>query len=175
MTDTIMIFTVESFETIRQQSGSQYWRINTARAREKSYLLAVQNKRKATNERENWQFATGDAPQGSGFLLGKIIDVVPTDDPTRRRIVVSEIAHIDLPNIWPGDRSPILYRDLATFGIDPDKLTWVPVPPVAATMATEASEATEAAKPVFDIEIVKANIAAAHHVPLASVTITIRL
>jgi hypothetical protein len=169
MTDTIMILTVESFETIRQQGGSQYWRINTARAREHTYLLAVQNRKKATYERENWDFATGDAPQGSGFLLGKIIDVVPTDDPNRRRIVVSEIAHIDLPDIWPGQRSPILYRDLAAFGIDLDKLTWLPVAPVAATTVDEA------AKPNFDIEIVKANIAAAYHVPSVNVTITIRL
>src|SRR6202011_6153929 len=93
------------------------------------YLLAVQNRRKATFERENWEFATGDAPQGSGFLLGRIAYVVPTRQPGRSRIVVSEVAHIDLPNIWPGERSPILYRDLAQFGIDPAKLTWEPVAP----------------------------------------------
>jgi len=126
---TMIIFTAKSVDTILQEGGSAAWRLDRNHARQCDYAVCTRN------AYSDW--GDGTEPHHTGFLVGKIRDVVPAADrPDRFLIQFSEYARINVPDAWVGGRNPVRYGDLESLGIDPSTLTWeaMPEPTVPATV-----------------------------------------
>jgi hypothetical protein len=101
MSDVISVFTFKSVETILADGGSQSWVLDRVRASRCDYLVCCRNSNNPAVE--------GVEDHGSAFLVGKVKDVVASDeDEGRWKILISEFAHIDWPDQWSG-RNPVAY------------------------------------------------------------------
>ena len=124
-TPCILVLTARSPERIIKEGGSQAWRLSQRRAKGMEYIVCVQN-------RHNHTFGDANQPHHVAFMIGRIADVVPSEETDGRyKVVFSEYAIINVPKAWPGLRSPVLYMDLERLGIDPSKLDWQPMPVVS--------------------------------------------
>jgi hypothetical protein len=115
----VVTFTARPLEEIVQDGGSRDWRLDPKRARQAEYLVCTQN-------RHSQGFRTPTAPHGAAFLIGRIADVVRSQErPERWLITISEYAALDppIPNIWGKSgnlRYPVWYTSLEALGIDVD-------------------------------------------------------
>ena len=113
MAKAIQTFTKYSFETIKSMGGDYAWVLNQNRARSYQYLVCC---------------SSGGANGGSAFLVGKIsgieFDHVGDKGKNRYAICVSEVAAVDIPDLWPGNQNPVRYTTLEDLGIDPSKLSF---------------------------------------------------
>ena len=161
----LLIFTVEGEDLIRRRGWSGYWPVNPERAKGFKYVLFCQNLRRSKVMKEEWDsFATGTKPHCTGFLLARIADVVPANqlDPSpnvkdRWILTLSDAAEVDLPKLWKGWRYSAYYQHtLQDLGLDPDKLSFEPMPsPVAvetadATQTVSLSELAEETKSISE-------------------------
>lgn len=112
--DTIVTFTNRSFETIEIEQEDRAWILNEDRAKFCKYLVCCHSE---------------GEKRGTAFLVGKIrgirfshIDL--NTNKKRRAIQVSELASIDLPNIWGGWQNPVHYTTLEDIGINISTLTF---------------------------------------------------
>ena len=94
----------------------------TPSARSTSYLVCTRNTKGSK----------GKEPHGSGFLIGRISDIVasPVAEGASRRylIQISEWARIDRPGLWTFGRNPVRYLDIAELGIDVEAVQFEPMP-----------------------------------------------
>lgn len=119
-TPCIAVFTCRGRERILREGGSQAWRMSTAQASKRGYIVCVQNRN------QGWGNATH--PHHTAFLVGKISGVVPSKgDSTRKLVKISEYADINVPDAWEGGRNPVAYMTLEEFGIDLENLEFRPV------------------------------------------------
>jgi len=171
MTDSaIVVFTGRGRNQILREGGSQAWALNAQRARKCSYLVCTQN-----HPGEEW--ATPEAPQGTGFLVGKIMGVEPSaEGEDRWHIRISEYAPIDIPDLWDGGRNPVRYTTLEALGIDPSTLNFEPMPePDAPSSGASAPAfAPSGSIPPLSIADAKRGLAAYFGVGLDAIEITIR-
>ncbi len=118
MTDTVMVFTSKSLETMKQEGGSGNWAANKDRIKHAKWIVATRN------QKSGW--TQGTEGHGSAFLIGRVSGIKPSPAPENNRFVIAfdRYAELDLPNKWTGDRNPVAYTDLATLGINPDELEW---------------------------------------------------
>jgi hypothetical protein len=149
MTEAIQTFTENSFDEIVAQSGDYDWVVNPNRAKNCQYLVCCHS---------------GGVDRGMGFLVGKISHVeftkVGKNGKNRYRIGVTEVAHIDSPNLWPGQQNPVRYTSLEGLGIDLAKLKFQKVLPSKSEVLT--------------IEQAKAGLAKQFGVSPNSIEITIK-
>lgn len=170
MTDTaIVVFTGRGLNQILREGGSQAWALNAQRARKCAYLVCTQN-----HPGEEW--ATPEAPQGTGFLVGKIKGVEPSaEGEDRWHIRISEYARIDVADLWDGGRNPVRYSTLHDLGIDPSNLTFEPVPEAPLAGASVSPAAGQSGEVVpLSITDAKRGLAAYFGVGLDAIEITIR-
>jgi len=137
----ILCNTVEGIGEIWRKNGTGYWHVSQHRWKGFEFMVLTQNFWKAQEMKGNmpgaWSFATGQAPHGSAFAVGRLagLEEWTDNDPGeswRGTFIFSEIARLDppIPNVWPGVRSSILYdKTLSGLGIDPSSLKWEPMPP----------------------------------------------
>ena len=120
--DTVVVFTWKNLETMFDQGGCGDWVANEDRLAKCTYLVATANAyAKDTQHSHQWH--------SHAFLVGKISGIkAAPENPGRRIIQLSEYAEINVPNGWSGQRNPVRYSDLSEFGIDPDKIDWIPFP-----------------------------------------------
>ena len=122
--DAIAVFTGKSVETLLSDAGSGSWLLNEKHARRQRYLVCVRNA-------PNAEAGAGE-PHGSAFMVGKVSGLVrlaPVRGIDRWRIAISEYAlHDGREDVWHGRRNPVRYATLGEFGIDPEALTFKPVP-----------------------------------------------
>jgi hypothetical protein len=119
--EAVVVFTRKSTERIIKEGGSCWWRLDRNRARQCDFALCTRNAK--SNQVE------GRETHHSGFLAGKISDVVPAPDrPNRFLIQFSEFARVDILDAWRGDRNPVKYVQLNELGVDFSQLKWEPVP-----------------------------------------------
>jgi hypothetical protein len=118
MNDVVMVFTSKSLETMEQEGGSGNWAANKDRIKRAKWIVATRNKKSGWTQ--------GDEDHGSAFLIGRVAGIKPAPPPESNRFVVvfDRYAELNLPNAWTGHRNPVTYTDLATLGIDPEKLEW---------------------------------------------------
>jgi hypothetical protein len=113
MHKAIQTFTGHSFETIESRGGDYAWVLDQNKARTYEYLVCCSSV--GTN-------------RGNAFLVGKIsgveFDHVGDTGKNRYAICVSEIAAVDIPDLWPGNQNPVRYTTLEELGIDPSKLSF---------------------------------------------------
>jgi len=107
MNQAIQTFTQNSFEDIASQAGDYSWSLDQNRAKNYKFLVCC---------------SSVGASRGSGFLVGKIsgVEFHKLDDKGKNRYIiqVSEVAVIDIPDLWPGNQNPIRYTSLEELGID---------------------------------------------------------
>lgn len=170
----IAVLTFKSTEHILSVGGTCSWALNRAHARKFQYVVCTRN--------ANTRTAEGPEKHATGFLVGRIADVVPSPEyPERWLIQFSEYAEIAQPDVWgKGWRNPVRYTSLEDLGIDLASLKWKPMPEPVAT-------ATEIASPVQDADVqededslkltiaeAKEGLSATFGVPIEAIEIIIR-
>lgn len=101
MSDVISVLTYKSVDTILADGGSQSWVLDRMRASRCDYLVCCRNAHNPAVD--------GSEDHGSAFLVGKIKDVVPSDeDDGRWKVLISAFALVDWPDQWSG-RNPVGY------------------------------------------------------------------
>jgi hypothetical protein len=105
--------------------GTKAWRLNPQRVLKCKYVVVC---RLATPMDEETQ----SDPHRAAYLVGKVRDVIPAPgEPGRWFVRFSDYSEVLIPNIFPGQRSPVAYKtidDLQNLGLDPSALLFQPVP-----------------------------------------------
>lgn len=118
--ETIVLFTRKPIEETLERGGSDAWALGKARAENCTYCVLTRNA-----HHEN----TGPERHGSGFMVGKILDIIPAPERPERWIVrFSEYAEINIPNMWGGWRNPVIYQPESEIEIDFENLDWHAMP-----------------------------------------------
>jgi hypothetical protein len=129
--EAIVVLTFKSIDTLLRQGGTSSWKLDRTRARRCAYAVCTRNAEDPRVE--------GPEPHHTGFLVGKVLDVVPTPDRDGRFLLqFSEYALINEDEVWQGDRNPVRYAKVEDLKIDFDALDWQPMP----SMPTGMAEAT---------------------------------
>ena len=101
MNQAIQTFTENSFEDIVSQGGDYSWSLNQNRAKNYKFLVCC---------------SSVGANRKSGFLVGKIsgVEFHKVDEKKKNRYIIhiSEVAIIDVPDLWPGNQNPVRYTSL---------------------------------------------------------------
>ena len=133
--EALVVLTFKSVDTLLKQGGTSSWRLDRAHARRCAYAICTRNGKDRRCE--------GPEPHHTGFLVGKVLDVVPApNDDGDFLVEFSEYALIDIPEVWKGDRNPVRYAKIedleAEFDLRLDALDWQPMPakPTGAAVAT---------------------------------------
>jgi hypothetical protein len=128
----------------------------------------------------------GPEAHHAAFIVGKISDVVPckptpeNDEAPEKRYLIefSEYAHVNIPNVWAGERNPIKYRSADDLGIDFSTLNWEPMPKpdnLPAPVVTSTSPVTPKSNVVpLTMAEAKKGLALTFNVPPEAIEITIR-
>jgi hypothetical protein len=165
--DAIAIFTGKSVETILQDGGTQSWVLDRGNARHCRYAVLCRN--------THAEWSEGDEPHGAAFMVGRIGDVVPsTEVPDRWKILFSDYALVNIPDVWGGWRNPVRYTKMGKLGIEADSLAFSPMPePQAIEPVGEQRAASPQAAPLT-IADAKRALAETFGVSPDAVEITIR-
>jgi hypothetical protein len=123
----IFVLTGRNIEMILTEGGSQAWTIDANRAKDCEYVVCIQN-----HKQDYWD-SEHSAPHHTAFLVGKLSGIAAPDPGnddkgTRKKLVFSEYAEIDLADKWPHYRNPVFYGNLEEFGIDVTALHFQPMP-----------------------------------------------
>lgn len=124
----VFVLTGRGIETMLDEGGSQAWVIDTSRAKDCEYVVCVQN-----HKQDQFDSKQLSAPHHTAFLVGKLAGIAAADlgngeKGTRKKLLFSEYAEIDLADKWPRYRNPVFYGDLEDFGIDVAALNFQPMP-----------------------------------------------
>jgi len=157
MSDTVVVLTSKSTETMFEEGGSGHWVASKDRIERSKYLVAVRHGHSGWSE--------DDTPHNTAFIIGRDLSVLPGRE-DRLIIGFREYALVNVPDVWPGNRNPVAYMDLADIGIDASALEWLPFP---AHQIVEENRA----KPLT-IEEAKLGIAKALGISKDCITITIQ-
>ncbi|MGC5163184.1 hypothetical protein ACLQ3J_10730 [Rhodococcus sp. DT1] len=162
--DTVVVFTAKSLDKILREGGSQAWVLDPTRAKKCEWLVCTQNAHNAED------YADGNEPHGSAFMIGRISRISPaTDTDGRWRIEFSEYARIDQADVWAGDRNPVRYANLDALGISLDGVDFQRVERETAVAAT-----LPAASAALTIAQAKAGLAKTYGVDTSAIEIVIR-
>lgn len=124
----IFVLTGRGIEAILAEGGSQAWTIDSKRASDCGYVVCIQN-----HKQDYFDPKQLSAPHHTAFLVGKLAGLAAPDPGnddkgTRKKLVFSEYAEIDIADKWPGNRNPVFYGDLDEMGIDVTVLDFQPMP-----------------------------------------------
>jgi len=171
--EAIVVLTYKSIDTLLRQGGTSSWKLDRTRARRCAYAVCTRNAYDENTE--------GPEPHHTGFLVGKVRDVVPTPDRDGRFLVeFSEYALINEPEVWKGDRNPVRYANVEDLDIPFDTLKWRPMPPRPDDAAKAPAEPSQPAPAVsagdrpLTMAEAKRGLALTFGVPSEAIEITIR-
>ena len=124
----IFVLTGRGIETMVAEGGSQAWVINSKKINDYEYVVCIQN-----HKQDYFDPKQLSAPHHMAFFVGKLASITAADSysdekGTRKKLVFSEYAKIEMPDKWPGYRNPVFYGDLESFGIDVATLDFQPMP-----------------------------------------------
>ena len=124
MINTVMVFTSKPLETMFNEGGSGHWAANKMRLAKCEFLVATKSHLLAAH------FPHDNVLRGTGFLVGKISNVVDAPEDGRYIIQFSEYAEVDFPDAWPGHRNPVAYFNISDlekkFNFSLKTLNWKP-------------------------------------------------
>ena len=167
--EILVVFTGKSVETILNDGGTNWWRLDRNRARNCEFVLCTRNTKARWSE--------GPEEHHSGFLVGRVSGVVPeTDSPDEDRFQIefSEYAIVDVPDAWKGDRNPVKYAAaLEEFGVNPASLRWQSIPPRSESAVSSAHERPSGEGPLTIAEA-KRRLAVTFGVRADAIEITVR-
>ncbi|MBN9983776.1 hypothetical protein [Rhizobium laguerreae] len=162
MTDNVIsVLTFKSIDTILEVGGTQSWTLDRARAKGCKFAVVCRNAHHAGVE--------GSEAHGSAFMVGKVLDVVPsTETQGRWLILFSEYALVNVGDQWEG-RNPVRFWRTNDFDlIDFVALDWQPMPEFS------AGKATTLKGPGLTIAEAKAGLSLTFGVDPSAIEITIR-
>jgi len=162
MKDAVMVFTSKSLETMRLEGGTGNWAAKEERLKHSKWVIATRN------QKSNW--AQGEEPHGSAFLIGRVNGVKPAPAPEEGRFVIGfdRYAELNIANAWTNNRNPVAYTSLDALGIDPEKLEWKPF-----EIQNEAFPSETSNKPRIVIDQARSMIARALSIDPEAVKITV--
>ena len=178
--EVIVVFTAKSIERILEEGGTSAWRLDHNHARRCDFAVCTRNAH-AHWDQSNWAPAT--EAHRTAFLVGKIHDVVPcptTPEDKKARegrylVKFSEMARVEIPNLWKGDRNPVKYMSFKDLGINPSTLQWEPMPePVNAAKPSDAVVSINNGVKPLTMGEAKKGLALTFNVPPDAIEITIR-
>lgn len=127
--EIITVFTARSGESIIDDGGASWWRLDRNHARKCAYAVCTRN------AYADW--VQGTEEHQSAFLIGKVSGLLPysgNEEANEGRYLIqfSEYARVHMPNVWQGDRNPVKYSLLEEFqerfDTDLSALQWEPMP-----------------------------------------------
>lgn len=161
----IAVYTGDPTETILEEGGSKSLKLNEENARKAQYCVLCFN--------PNSKWSKGNVDRGSAFLIGKILDVLPSPTlPERFIVLFDEYAEVNLPDIWGGWRYPIKYTSLEDLGIEIAELKFQPMPK---KVDLKPNIAIQTGNNPLTVEAAKAGLALTFGVEPEAVEITIRV
>ena len=109
-------------------------------------------------------------------MIGRVAGIVPSPDNLKRWLIqIQDYAILEIPEVWPKLRYPVWYTTLEDLGIDPDGLTFRPLPPVnGRTLGSPVGAPPFLKAGHFTIADAKAALATSFGVPEDAIEITIR-
>ena len=130
--EMLIVFTAKSVEWCLEVGGTQSWALDPKRARHCDYAVLCQNR--------TTEWGDGKEPHRTAFMIGHIVDVVPSTETDGRWLVkFDKYARINIPDYWEGLHNPVRYRKLDELPLSISDLTFEPMP--------EISNHPETAKP----------------------------
>jgi hypothetical protein len=169
--EIIMVFTAKTKQLILDEGGTSSWVLDCNRAKLANYVICTRNTKRIIGGKK------GNEEHQSAFLVGKTKDVIPCPQvPKRYLIQFSEYAIIDVPNMWKGDRNPVIYYnagDEAIAEVDFNSLDWQIMPTQQIEPLAQRNPNDFMANPLT-LAQAKAGLALTFNVPVDSVEITIR-
>jgi hypothetical protein len=158
----LVVFTYRTRREIEREGGSQAWKLNPDSARRCTYVVCTRNRHHE---------GAGPEDHHTAFLVGRISRVELSPERNDRYIVrFSEFAEIDVPNVWPGGRNPIMYvDDITALGINVEALQWEPV-----VDAPEVDYDAEGVDDGLSFEEAKVAVGRRYGFPPSQIEITIR-
>jgi hypothetical protein len=145
----VVVFTSETVETILSHGGTGDWVLSPEKAGTCKFVVCC---RKAA-----WNNKAEGIAHGAGFLIGHIAGLYkqPGSENDRGQprylIKLSAYATFARPNTWKESRNPISYKSLSTLRIDPRKLKFKPMPPLASPGTMTIAEAKKALAASFGV------------------------
>jgi hypothetical protein len=127
-TRAVAVFTFKRPNTIAADGGTQSWRLDPQHIGTFNYAILARCRSKFDAE--------DDLKHGTAFLLGRVLDIVPSTEPHnvpsrggKRRWLfrLSEAAPLNIPGWWRFGRWPTVIRSLDEFGINPADHTFQPL------------------------------------------------
>jgi hypothetical protein len=168
--ESLVVFTGKSVESILRDGGTNWWRVDRNRARNCEFVLCTRNTKAEWSE--------GPEDHHSGFLVGRVSGVIPeTNAPgeDRFQIQFSEYASVNIPDAWKGDRNPVKYvPSLEDYGVDPVELDWQPMPQPSANGGARPNEPPSGDDSPLTIAEAKRRLALTFGVLPDAIEITIR-
>ena len=122
--NAIVILSTETEETIKQNAGTQSWKLDKKHVEHCSHVLICR-------KRNDPQWSRGTGTNGTAFMIGRITGLSRSKDkdyPDRWKIEFREFSTIDIPNLWDGGRNPVRYTTLQKLGINPDAFEFSELP-----------------------------------------------
>lgn len=111
MENTIITFTRNQLQEIKEKGYDYSWILNKQRAEKCKYLVCCHSE---------------GAKRRDAFLVALINRIRQVDNDVkgnaRWAIDISEYANIDLPNVWQGWQNPVHYTSLDELGIEPSSI-----------------------------------------------------
>jgi hypothetical protein len=164
----IVVFTGKTVENMVNDGGSSAWALDQVHARQCEFVVCARNSRASFTR-------PGPEPHGSAFLVARIRDVVPASgEEDRFLIAFAEYARLDLPNAWQGWRNPVRYTTLEDIGVDPESLTFEPMPEPASRLTVESPVSDGEDERPLTISEAKRRLAKALGVEERAIEITVR-
>jgi hypothetical protein len=173
MNDTcIVVFTSRSAEQMLSEGGSQSWVLDPKRARRCAYVVCAWN--------SSGEFAglRAGRQHGEAYLVAPITSIEPVQAHERSPrfcIRFKEVALINIPNAWGGQRNPVFYTTLKDLGINVEDLTFEAVASVMPGEATISPHASlNGAVAPLTIAAAKRGLAVCYGVEPEAIEIVIR-
>ena len=155
MGEVLSVLTFKGCDHIIGDGGTQSWVLSRPRALACDYVVCARHQ-------QGPHKPEGSEPHKHAFLIGKVSDVVPSEDgPDRWRVEFQEYALLDGPKLPLKSASPTQYfASLKQLGIDVEMLEWhqrdESLPPTATADTKPAQEldtpaATTSPKALADV------------------------
>jgi hypothetical protein len=170
----IVVFTVDSLDSILRQGGSGDWVVSAKKADSRKYIVCCR--------KPNWSNRKEGIPARAAFLIGRVAGLRERPgsenvrDQMRYLIQIADYAELEMPGVWrEGVRNPVAYSTLDDLQIDLRGLKFKPMPAGAGT-TNESSGVTKESPGVKQMTIADAKngLAATFGVSPDDIEITVR-
>jgi len=144
-----VVLTSETVETILGRGGTGDWVLSPHKAATCKFVVCCR--------KTAWNNKAEGISHGAAFLIGRIagLQKQPGSENDRGQprflIRLSAYATFERANVWKEGRNPISYKTLSALRIEPRKLKFKPMPPLAAPGTMTIAEAKKALAASFGV------------------------